>query len=167
MKITDKYVFFWGGEFSNFYPCTIVDDEFTFNCSEQIYMYVKAKMFNDDKTAEKIYAATDPKEQKKLGRSVQGFKQKKWDIHKEWVMFHAVYKKFDQNPELKELLLSTRNHVIVEASPYDSIWGIGIGGVDNPAIEDPANWKGQNLLGEVIMRVRRAMEIIELMKEVK
>lgn len=164
MRVTDKYVFFWGGELSNFHPCSI---EFTYGgreikciSSEQFFMFWKAVTFNDHETAELILKAENPKEAKKLGRKVKDFNDDTWNLKKEDVMRVALYKKFMQNKELKDFLLNPEfdNKTFVEASPYDKIWGVGMG-EDDPLIDDERNWKGQNLLGKWLTWVREVIKI--------
>ena len=152
----DKYHFFWGGEFSQWYPSTFEIDGKTYNCAEQYMMEQKALFFGDIKTANKIMIEPAPKEQKALGRSITPFDADKWME----VCFDIVKRgniaKFTQNPELLKVLLDTEHIEIVEASPYDKIWGIGLGEWD-PLIHDKSNWNGLNLLGKVIMEVREQL----------
>jgi len=119
-------------------------------------MYLKALIFADIDTALAILSAQGPSEAKKLGRSAIPFDQESWDIVKQQLMYIANYAKFDKNEELKKALLATDNKLLVEASPYDKIWGIGLS-KDDPKALNPANWKGLNLLGEVLMDVRKVL----------
>lgn len=136
---------------SNFYPCKFEFNGKTFNFSEQCFMYQKAILFNDFEIAKQVLNETDVRKIKALGRKVKNFNNELWDKHKEDFMFNACYAKFSQNDKLKDFLLSTGNHEIVEASPVDNIWGIGFSS-DN-AMENVDKW-GQNLLGKVLMKVR-------------
>ncbi len=155
---TDDYVFFWSGPFSNWHPCTFympVDGAgIKMNCSEQAMMYIKAIMFKDYEAAEKIRRSKDPKKQKELGRAVRGYDEATWVRQRERISDQFLLRKFYQNENLKKILLDTGDRMIVEASPYDKIWGIGMGVNQYPDILDPKKWKGQNLLGESLMRVR-------------
>lgn len=154
-------LFFWGHTehgsnvtkacLSNFYPCKFEFNGKTFNFSEQCFMYQKAILFNDFEIAKQVLNETDVRKIKALGRKVKNFNNELWDKHKEDFMFNACYAKFSQNDKLKDFLLSTGNHEIVEASPVDNIWGIGFSS-DN-AMENVDKW-GQNLLGKVLMKVR-------------
>lgn len=153
MRVTDKYVFFWGSEFSNFYPCRFTVDGIEFNCSEQYFMWRKAKFFNDEECAEKILKAKHPQEQKRLGRNVKDFDIAKWEIEREDAMYQGVYNKFSQNQKLKNLLLKYKDHKFVEASPYDRIWGIGMR-EDAFGVTNEKHWLGLNLLGKIIDKVR-------------
>lgn len=117
-------------------------------------MAEKARLFNDTATLAKIMASPDPREQKAYGRAVQGFDRDKWDAVARDVVYKGCLAKFTQNPDLKATLLATGDTVMVEASPVDSIWGIGLDKSD-PRAQDPSQWRGTNWLGEVLMRVRK------------
>lgn len=149
MVITDKYVFFWGGVFSNWYPANFVVDGWQFSNAEQYFMFEKAVYFNDVETASLILEESDPKKAKILGRRVKGFDEKSWDKVCVESMMRAITQKFAQNEDLKSELLKYKDKVFVEASPYDKKWGVGLS-EDNPLILDKANWKGKNLLGECL-----------------
>ena len=110
-------------------------------------MYNKAILFGDTTIANKILQETTPKVIKSLGRKVRNFDENIWNKHKEEIVFKGNYLKFTQNKELKEELISTENKMLVEASPYDKIWGIGIN--VKQAIEGK-EWKGLNLLGNIL-----------------
>jgi ribA/ribD-fused uncharacterized protein len=154
MLITDKYVFFWGGtSFSNWHPSTFTYKGMVFNCSEQAMMWEKAMTFFDDFTAGMVMELTNPAEQKKRGRKVLGYVDEIWAARRFDIVYEICLAKFTQNPEMKEELLSTGTRTIVEASPYDTIWGIGMGSND-PDVLDESKWKGENLLGKVLMKVR-------------
>jgi len=112
-------------------------------------MYWKAICFNDKSIAVQILSATEPRRVKALGRQVKGFRDDRWDEVKYKVVVEGNWYKFTQNPTFKQRLLETGNKIIVEASPYDKIWGIGVA-----ATEDKSKWRGQNLLGKAIMEVR-------------
>lgn len=157
MKVTDKYVFFWGGPFSNFAPVEggIEFDGFRFPTSEHVFMYIKAKTFRDDEIAEQIKHAPDPKTAKNLGRKVRGFNEKVWEQRRVNAMKTAVQHKFDSSPKFRDELLKEkyRNKTFVEASPYDCIWGIGMS-TNNPNINDERRWSGLNLLGSILTKLR-------------
>lgn len=170
MLITDKYVFFWGSYdiYSNFYqPCKLYVKEWNklypmfvspgqdivFNCSEQYFMVAKALTFNDCETASKIMCAEWPRQQKALGRKVKNFNEEKWDKHKKDIMTAALLYKFNQNVYLREALLSTGDRLLVEASPKDKIWGIGLS-EDIAVNTQECHWPGQNLLGKALVNVR-------------
>lgn len=160
MKVTEKYVLFWGGVFSNFHPCSFEADGNKFSTSEQYFMYHKALTFGDYETADKILKTDEPSKAKKLGRQVKNFDDYKWSLKRYDVMKNACKLKYDNNPELKKELMSYHGKTFVEASPHDCIWGIGMG-EDNPLAEDSANWYGSNLLGQVLTELRDEYEKIE------
>lgn len=136
------------GCFSNWFRANIVIDGKTFSCCEQYMMYEKAKLFKDEETANKIDSfALGPREIKALGRQVKNFDPIIWDKVKETIVGTAVLAKFIQYPDLWKKLDSTGDNTIVEASPYDTIWGIGLS--TSAAIQDEANWRGTNLLGKI------------------
>lgn len=139
--------------FSNFYPSTFELNGITYFCMEQYIMYQKALTFCDYDTAEKIMQATTPNECKSLGRQVKHYVDEIWSEDRKVVAFEGLIAKFSQNPELKRILLSTKDSVIAECSPYDKIWGIGLD-VNHPDVQDVAKWRGENLLGYSLMKVR-------------
>ena len=146
-----KYTFFWKGPFSNWHPAEFTYKGHLFKNSEQAFMWEKAMTFEDHETANKILKTESPKDAKDLGRLVKGYNDKIWEEVRYDYMFDVCMQKFLQNDKLKEKLLSCQN--FVEASPYDVIWGIGMG-ENEPGIENPKNWKGLNLLGQVLDEVR-------------
>lgn len=153
-----NYTFFWNGVFSQWYPSTFNDGQRTYNCAEQYMMYHKAMTFNDTYTANKIMATDNPREQKKLGRLVQNFNAAKWDQVKFDIVLEGNRLKFTQNDDLLEELIKTGDTEMVEASPYDKIWGVGLS-EDDPRIHNKENWQGENLLGKVLDQVRLEIEM--------
>lgn len=139
--------------FSNFFLTPIEENGTTFKSSEHYFMYHKAIKFKDFITAEKILRASTPRQAKVLGKSAEGYVDRVWKLHREEIMERALTLKFTQNEQLKERLCATKGKVLVEASPYDKVWGVGLS-ADNPRIYDPKQWRGQNLLGKVLMKVR-------------
>jgi ribA/ribD-fused uncharacterized protein len=128
------------------------------NC-ETYMMYHKALLFNDIDVANEILACTnDPKTIKALGRKVKGFDDKTWNANKFTIVVDGNREKFNQNPELRQLLLETGTREIIEASPRDKIWGIGYGKAN--ALKNKSRW-GQNLLGKAIMQVRSDLKTEE------
>ena len=153
---TDNYVFFQGGIFSQWYPCDIIIDSVKYCTAEQYMMAEKARLFGDDASLRKIMRACDPAVQKSCGRQVKNFDKDKWEAIAQDVVFKANLAKFTQHADWQDQLLNTGNKEIVEASPTDCIWGIGMYCSD-PGIEDPKNWRGTNWLGEAIMKVREQL----------
>ena len=154
---TDKYVFFWNGIYSQWYPSPVVIDGMEFNCMEQWMMWNKAKLFEDDEVADLIMSTLRPSKQKELGRTVIGFNKEKWDAVAYDIVVKGNYEKFTQHKDLQEELLKTKDSILVEASPYDTIWGIGMG-KNSPGIENEKNWKGLNLLGKAITEVKKRIQ---------
>lgn len=156
MKRKNGFVLFWGGPFSQWYKHDMEIDGVVYNCCEQYMMAQKANTFNDKEALDKIMASKDPKEQKAIGRTVKNFNAQMWDRICQDIVFRANLAKFS-DPELKKFLFSFANEEIVEASPYDKIWGIGLS-EDDPRALDKSQWQGTNWLGEAIMRVRETLK---------
>lgn len=162
-----KFLFFWGhrpppdggvgkGCLSQWWPAPFTVDGIRYATAEHYMMAAKARLFGDDETAARILAAGHPGEAKALGRQVAGFAEDVWAAHRYAVVVAASVAKFDQHPPLREYLLSTGGRVLVEASPLDRVWGIGLAADDERA-ERPARWPGQNLLGFALMEARAAL----------
>lgn len=159
MRETETLYLFWEHQFGQWTKRDMVDiDGTVYNCCEQFMMAQKALLFKDQSLFAKILATPSPKEQKHLGREVANFDAKLWDQNKFAIVWMANFLKFSQHPDLKERLLNTGNKILAEASPVDLIWGIGFAAKDDEAL-DPAQWRGQNLLGEVLMSVRSALRL--------
>ena len=158
-----KYVFFWGDTeqgdavtkacLSQWYPGVFTVDGVTYRMAEQYMMAQKALLFGDKAIYAEIMAARHPKQCKALGQQVQHFSQTVWDANKFQIVLDGNLAKFSQNPKLKAFLLQTGEKVLVEASPYDKVWGIGMA-QDHEKVENPTAWNGQNLLGFALMEVR-------------
>lgn len=153
MKQTDTHIFFYGGIYSQWYNSSMTIDGIRYSCCEQYMMHQKALLFRDLTTAAKIMNTSSPKLQNQLGREVINYNDIIWDSRRFDIVFKGNLAKFSQNELLKSELLNTGNRQFVEASPYDTIWGIGMG-LDNPLINDPTKWRGLNLLGQVLNFVR-------------
>ncbi len=138
---------------SQWYPCRFEEDGVVYNCAEQYMMAHKALTFGDRETLAQIMAAEDPKTCKALGRRVKPFDSAVWNREKYAVVVNGNLAKFGQNPELRAFLTGTGDAVLVEASPWDNVWGIRLGEKD-PRVKNPAEWQGQNLLGFALMEVR-------------
>ncbi|KAJ3408489.1 hypothetical protein HDV05_004966 [Chytridiales sp. JEL 0842] len=162
MRITSKYVFFYTGEdhFSNFFPSRFTVHNIQFSCGEQFIMFAKAKMFKDEEIANQILRETNPMKIKSLGRKVQGYDDSVWTARREDVTYVGLLEKYRQNDNLKQDILNTGLRELVEASKSDKVWGVGLH-EDDPKIEDRANWKGLNILGKILMRVREELRVEE------
>jgi len=162
-----KYVFFWGhqpepdgragaGCLSQWWPAPFTVDGRVFASAEHYLMWRKAVLFGDEPMAERILAAPHPQVAKTLGGRVAGFEQAVWDEHRYPIVVAGNLAKFGRHPELRDYLLTTGDRVLVEASPRDRIWGIGLSR-DDPAAADPRRWRGTNLLGFALMDVRESL----------
>lgn len=160
----NKYIYFWGhqpsknGEitktcFSQWWKSDFVIDGDKYCCMEQYMMAEKARIFDDEEILDRILESRNPREIKALGRKVRNFDQEVWENSRYSIVLIGNYNKFIQNEELKEFILGARNRVLVEASPYDKVWGIGMA-QDNENIENPFRWKGINLLGFALIEIR-------------
>ncbi|MFA5490106.1 MAG: NADAR family protein [Candidimonas sp.] len=165
-NVTSTHVYFWNGIFSNFYPCKFTSSFFLksanrkythkFINSEQAFMANKAAFFNDEEALQGVLDSSTPGDAKAWGRRVKNYDDNVWAMVRYHAMYVACYDKFSQNDKLKKYLLGTNDRVIVEGSPYDRIWGVGLLYADE-AIKDEKNWNGLNLLGLVLMEVRDEM----------
>lgn len=154
-------VVFWlpnekNGYLSNWYNSPFTLDGVSFLCCEQYIMWAKAQLFQDFAAARKIIEAAEPGKQKALGRAVKGFQEATWQQHRQNILEQGLRSKFAQNQRLQHLLLSTAPSRLAEASPKDNIYGIGMS-PDDPDVQDPNLWQGQNLLGQALERVRREL----------
>jgi ribA/ribD-fused uncharacterized protein len=152
-----KYTFFFteASPFSQWYRCTFTLDGQRFGCAEQSMMYGKARLFGDADVAAQILAADHPRQHKALGRKVTPYDDAVWHANRDRIVMESNRAKFAQNPELRALLLATEGE-LVEASPYDKIWGIGLSASD-PRAQDPKQWRGQNLLGKILTALRQEL----------
>ena len=155
----DKLKLFWKSKLSQWHICFFIVDGITYNCGEQYMMAEKARLFNDGETRDKILASSDPKEQKALGRKVKNFSQEIWDRNARNIVHKGNMERFQQNKYLRDLLFDTAGHLLVEASPYDPVWGIGLNAKDPRAL-DPKQWKGKNWLGEILTNVRDMLTVL-------
>ncbi len=151
--MTSKYVLFLGGWPSQWTKAPFVLGGTSYNCCEQYMIVEKARVFDDRDAEAQILATNNPAKQKALGRDVKGFDQKVWDSMCRGIVFRGNLAKYDQNVEFKSLLLGTGKRTLVEASPRDRIWGIGLH-QDDPKALVPAKWRGKNWLGIALMQVR-------------
>lgn len=163
----DDFCFFWGHQpskdglisescLSQWWRCTFMENQILFCCTEQYMMYWKAILFEDYEYSQKILCSKDPKEIKEYGRLIRGFDDNKWNEKKSNIVLRGNILKFSQNTELKQFLVDTKDKILVEASPYDKIWGIGMK-KNMKGILEPSKWKGLNLLGFILMDVRKCI----------
>lgn len=161
---TLEFVYFWGHTnksndevgkfcFSQWFESPFTVDHITYKTSEHWMMAQKALFFNDQVTFEKVIMSEKPGEAKKLGRKVLGFDEQVWNHKRFEIVKLGNIHKFNQNPKFAAYLCTTENAILVEASPVDTIWGIGLA-QDNEDIDNIYIWRGLNLLGFVLMEVR-------------
>lgn len=151
----EQFTFFYrtAHPFSQWYECNYEIDGIHFNTAEQCMMYGKAMLFGDVEIAQKVLTVKHPRDQKALGRQVKNFIPEVWEREAKNIVYKANYAKFTQNENLKKFLLDTKGTTLVEASPTDVIWGIGMDEND-PKRFDRSEWRGTNWLGEVLTQLR-------------
>lgn len=158
---TDTHVYFYSGKeiYSNFYVTKFKDpiSGVEFSSSEQAFMWQKAKFFGDDsvRLALEVFDIL-PREAKELGRQIANYDDKAWECVRVGFMIYVNLLKFGQNEDMKKQLLSTDRKVLVEASPHDKIWGVGLSETDAAILREDT-WKGRNLLGLSLMKVRQIL----------
>lgn len=161
----EEYTFFWDGPFSQWEPCHFIIDEVEYNCAEQFMMAEKARIFGDLESLDLIMDTDSPATQKALGRQVDGFTKAVWEGDEDtengrpycWnVVWRGNMAKFGQNSHLFEYLAATAGTTLVEASPEDPIWGIGLP-ESHPGCYSRETWQGLNWLGEVLTDVRERL----------
>lgn len=159
-----KYVFFWGHTpahpgsidkscFSQWFGAPFTVDGDHYPTAEHFMMAEKARLFDDEATRRKILAASSPAQAKKLGREVKGFSDGAWVDARFEIVVRASLAKFSQNPAMGAFLGQTGDRILVEASPPDAIWGIGMA-ANHEHVEQPQRWPGLNLLGFALMEAR-------------
>lgn len=159
-----EFLFFWSHHqhrtdvitracLSQWYPSEFVLDGIRYSCAEQYMMAEKACMMKNGEILSKIMASSDPREMKTLGRSIPNFNTDKWKEIMQDVVLRANIAKFEQNPRLLHFLQWSGNRILVEASPSDAVWGIGLRASDERA-QSPLTWQGTNYLGIALMKTR-------------
>jgi len=168
--IRREILFFWGHHpdkkggvnkscFSQWYLRSFDVGHLTYCCMEQYMMSKKAELFGDMEIRDRIMAADQQAEIKNLGRKVRNFDEQVWNRFKLPIVLTGNYYKFSQHADLRRFLMGTGEALLVEASPYDQIWGIGMQAND-PDAQNPALWRGSNLLGFALMKVRDELKRI-------
>lgn len=150
-----KYTFFWkdASPFSQWHKAGFTIDGVHYKTAEHWMMWKKAMQFGDALKAEEILQAKHPKDAKQKGREVAGFDSYEWGQSCKRFVYEGNYAKFTQNPALLQVLIGTGDTLLVEASPYDKIWGIGLD--EETARRTPASkWPGTNWLGEILTTLR-------------
>ncbi|HRC58076.1 MAG: NADAR family protein [Myxococcales bacterium] len=154
----NRFTFFFteASPFSQWHRCVFTVGAHTYNCAEQYMMHGKALLFGDVAVAEQILKAAHPRTHKALGRKVTPYDEEIWRANRERIVLEGNRAKFTQSPDLLRALLATRRTELVEASPYDKIWGIGLAATD-PRAQDPRKWRGHNLLGKILTSLREEL----------
>ncbi|WP_405013414.1 NADAR family protein [Kitasatospora sp. NBC_01539] len=159
-----RYLLFWGhrperdgrigaGSLSQWWPGDITVDGETYRTAEHWMMAGKARLFGDEGVRAQVLASRTPGEAKKLGRLVRGFDEKRWAAERFELVVRGNVEKFGQDAALRSYLLGTGHRVLVEASPLDRVWGIGLA-ADSDDATRPQHWPGLNLLGFALMEAR-------------
>jgi ribA/ribD-fused uncharacterized protein len=159
-----KLVLFWGhkpdkdgrtgrGCFSQWWPSPFTVDGTTYPTAEHWMMAGKARLFGDDDGRAAVMAAKNPGAAKAAGRRVRGFDENAWGAARYDLVLAGTIAKFALHPDLAEILARTGSQLLAEASPYDRIWGIGLG-ANHPDATHPSRWRGSNLLGFALMDAR-------------
>ncbi|WP_210592799.1 NADAR family protein [Streptomyces sp. GESEQ-35] len=162
-----KYLHFWGHRarrdgrvdascLSQWWPSPFVVDGVTYATAEHWMMAGKARLFGDAEAERQVLAAGSPAQAKKAGRLVRGFDEATWERERFEIVRTGSVHKFATHTELREFLLATGDRVLVEASPVDRVWGIGLA-ADDQAAMDPERWRGPNLLGFALMGARERL----------
>lgn len=162
-----EYLHFWGHRqradgavtascFSQWFPARFEVDGIAYATAEHFMMAEKARLFDDQDSVRKVLAAATPNDAKSLGRRVAGYDDARWTARRFDAVVEGNLAKFSQSDRLRAFLLATGSAVLVEASPVDAIWGIGMA-ADDPRAGDPAQWQGLNLLGFALMVVRERL----------
>lgn len=167
-----KFIFFWGHRgradgrldnacLSQWWPVRFGADGQVFGSAEHFMMWRKAVLFGDLNRAAAILQAHSSAQAKAIGREVDGFDEATWREHRWEIVVSASVAKFGSDPALREFLLATGKRVLVEASPADRIWGIGLA-ADSEFAEVPRRWRGLNLLGFALMEARAKLATTSL-----
>lgn len=166
------FFFFWGhnpgkglrpGEadkscLSQWHNTSFEVDGKRFATAEHFMMYSKADLFGDEEVKTRVFENPDPRDAKALGRAVRGFDEKAWKAHRYPIVLKGTLAKFSQNEAARNFLLQTGDSILVEASPYDGVWGIKMDAQD-PRATDPTQWRGPNLLGFALTQARSALRL--------
>lgn len=154
-----KYTFFWktASPFSQWHPVGFTIDGIHYKTAEHYMMWKKAMLFGDAIKAEEVLQTNHPKDTKQKGKEVSGFNKEEWEQNCKRFVYEGNHAKFTQNPVMLKALMDTGDNLLVEASPYDKIWGIGLS--EEQAKKTPeAQWPGTNWLGEVLTKLKEDLK---------
>ncbi|MFE6286899.1 NADAR family protein [Streptomyces sp. NPDC057877] len=162
-----RYLHFWGHRpradgrvgascLSQWWPSPFTVGGVEYATAEHWMMAAKARLFDDTEAERRVLAADHPAEAKKAGRLVRGFDEAVWARERFGIVVTGSVHKFAAREELRGFLLGTGERVLVEASPMDRVWGIGLTATDGGA-SDPERWRGLNLLGFALMEARERL----------
>ncbi|MGW2569838.1 NADAR family protein [Streptomyces sp. NPDC001537] len=162
-----KYLHFWGHRaradgqvgpscLSQWWPSPFTVDGVAYATAEHWMMAAKARLFDDPEAEQRVLSAGHPSQAKKAGRLVRGFAEATWQRERFGIVVEGSVHKFAAHPDLREFLVNTGDRVLVEASPVDRVWGIGLT-ADDEAATDPTRWRGPNLLGFALMEARERL----------
>ena len=140
---------------SNHCPAPIKINDKEYNCTEQMFLSEKCYAYGHQRSGDLIRTMTDPAMMVQEAKVCQGYNDN-WDKDMYDIMLTAQLAKYTQNQIHRDFLIATGDRRLVEGSPYDSVWGVGVAFTD-PKIDDMKNWKGDNLLGEALMATRRLL----------
>jgi len=149
----ETFTLFYNGVFSQWHPSPFEVDGVRYSCAEQYMMAQKARTFGDGERLGKIMGSDDPGYQKAQGKLVRGYSDAVWHAVARDVVARASVAKFASTPALLAALMATGGTTLVEASPTDRVWGIGLG-EDDPGARDRSRWRGRNWLGQVLTETR-------------
>lgn len=161
------FLFFWGhqtrrdgrvglGCLSQWWPAPFTVSGLTYPSAEHFMMAGKARLFGDEAIVSRILDAPSPATAKSLGRAIPAYNDELWAANRYGIVVDGNMAKFSQNPDLLAYLLGTAGSILVEASPTDRVWGIGLPANDGRA-RQPSHWRGLNLLGFALMDVRERL----------
>ncbi|MCD9876772.1 NADAR family protein [Streptomyces guryensis] len=162
-----KYLHFWGHRprtdglvgpscLSQWWPSPFAVEGSAYATAEHWMMAAKARLFDDAEAERRVLAAEHPSQAKKAGRLARGFDEEIWKRERFQIVLEGSVHKFAAHPQLRQFLLNTGDRVLVEASPVDRVWGIGLA-ADDEAAADPERWRGPNLLGFALMEARERL----------
>lgn len=162
-----KYLHFWGHApradgtlgascLSQWWPAPFTVDGVEYATAEHWMMASKARLFGDVDAERIAVGAAHPSQAKKAGRIVRGFDEDVWARERYGIVVEGSVHKFAAHPDLRAFLLGTGTRVLVEASPLDRVWGIGLA-ADAAGADDPRRWRGPNLLGFALMEARERL----------